>query len=72
MTHESLSFIRVMPEFEAFRANQFRLSPEIIESLNKTEQEQVLELNRSKEKVVVENKGGYGSYFQNRINDPFK
>ncbi|HRG32006.1 MAG: NINE protein [Saprospiraceae bacterium] len=72
MTHESLSFIRVMPEFEAFRTNQFRLSPEILESLNKTEQEQVLELSRSKEQVVVENKGGYGSYFEKRINDPFK
>ena len=72
MTHESLAYIRVMPEFETFKANQFRLSSDILQSLNLSKQEEILELNKIREKTLVENKGSYGSYFENRINDPFK
>ena len=61
-----------MPEFETFKANQFRHRSDIIQSLNLSKQEEILELNKIREKTLVENKGSYGSYFQNRINDPFK
>ncbi|MBX7162301.1 MAG: NINE protein [Saprospiraceae bacterium] len=53
MKHESLAYIRVLPEFEAFRNNQFILTDSILERLNKRDRDLLEELQNAR-KVKTE------------------
>ena len=75
LTHEALAFIRIMPPFEKFKANQFRLNSEIYQEIEQQQNQLLESLKQKKEKEkeqVLQPGGTYGSMFQDRINDPFK
>lgn len=74
LTHEALAFIRIMPPFEKFKANQFRLNSEIYQEIEQQQNQLLESLKQKKEKEkeqVLQPGGTYGSMFQDRINDPF-
>ncbi|MBK9270900.1 MAG: TM2 domain-containing protein [Saprospiraceae bacterium] len=73
MTHEALAFIRILPPFEKFKANQFRLNSEIYREVEQ-EQNKILEsIRQQKEKSVLAPVGGtYGQMFQEKLKDEFK
>ena len=57
LTHESLAYIRVFPEFDAYRNNQFRLTSGIVQSLEqRIREEKQIELEKLKtERVFLKN-----------------
>ncbi|MDQ3140657.1 MAG: NINE protein [Bacteroidota bacterium] len=61
MTHESLAYVRVLPEFEDFKNNAFRLNSSIVERLKNQKQNLLNELQQYKrEKIILEREGpGY-------------
>lgn len=46
LTHESLAFIRVMPEFELFQDNHYRVTKELLANIKKMESKEILDLNQ--------------------------
>lgn len=72
LTHESLAFIRVLPEFELFKQNQYKLTNEIIEKLDLRENRILEELKLERENLLQNPKNAYGSYFQQIVNNEFK
>lgn len=72
LTHESLAFIRVLPEFELFKQNQYKLTNEIIEKLDLRENRIFEELKLEREILLQKPKNAYGSYFQQIVNNEFK
>lgn len=53
LTHESLAYIRVFPEFDAYRNNQFRLTSGIVQSLEqRIREEKEIELEKLKTERV--------------------
>ena len=53
MNHEALAYIRVLPEFEQFKANQFHLDPNIISSIKSREKQLEPERFELKQEVPV-------------------
>ena len=56
LSHESLAYIRVFPEFEAFKNNQYRLTSSIVQSLEqRIKAEKELELEKLKSEKIILN-----------------
>lgn len=56
LTHESLAYIRVFPEFDAFRNNQFKLTSSMIQSLEqRIKSDKELEQQKIKSEKIILN-----------------
>ena len=72
MNQEELAYIRIIPVFEKFKTNRFRLTQEMVDELKIREVNILEELKKQKEKRQYEPRSNYSILFQEQLKQDLK
>ncbi|MEP7195018.1 MAG: TM2 domain-containing protein [Saprospiraceae bacterium] len=72
INQDELAYIRIIPTFEKFRLNQFRLTQEMVEEIKSREINLLEEIKKQKEKAIPEFKSSYSTLFQEQLREDYK
>ena len=72
MSQEELAYIRIIPVFEKFKNNRFRLTQEMVDELKEREKNILEEQNKKKAESFSLPKSDYSTLFQEQLRQEYK